>query len=219
MHNDLAGPIQPLGKEGYGYLLNFIDDYSGLMMLYFLKHKSDTLLNTKKYLADIAPYGHVKCLRRDNGTEFTSETFQQLLVDNQIIHQKLAPYSPHQNGTVERSWRTLFSMVRCLLIESKLPKNLFNHTKFCTITCGPLYVHSKCQSNIHHFIVDSLIASKTEADLMKIKIKLNSRFKMTDLEKLSWFLGIQFECKNNTIKMNPSRYIKDIIKFWHVKWI
>ena len=48
---------------------------------------------------------------------------------------------------------------------------------------------------------------------MKIKTKWNCRFKMTDLGKLSWFLGIQFECKNNTIKMNQSRYIEKISKF------
>ena len=58
---------------------------------------------------------------------------------------------------------------------------------------------------------DILIASKNEADLMKIKAKLNSRFKMTDLGKLSCFLGIQFEYKNSTIKMNQSRYIEKIL--------
>ena len=55
-------------------------------MLYFLKHKSDTLLATMKYLADITPYSRVKCLWTDNGTEFTSEPFQQLLVLNRIKH-------------------------------------------------------------------------------------------------------------------------------------
>ena len=48
VHNDLAGPIQPLAKDGYKYLINFIDDYSGLTMLYFLKHKSDTLIAIMK---------------------------------------------------------------------------------------------------------------------------------------------------------------------------
>ena len=67
VHSDLAGSIQPLAKDCYKYVINFIDDYSGLTMLYFLKHKSDTLPATTKYLADIAPYGHVKCLRTDNG--------------------------------------------------------------------------------------------------------------------------------------------------------
>ena len=74
--SDLVGPIQPLAKDGYKYVLNFIDDYSGLIMLYFLKHKLSSLLVTTKCLVDIAPYSHVKCLRTDNRTEFTSEPFQ-----------------------------------------------------------------------------------------------------------------------------------------------
>ena len=53
VHNDLVVPIQPLGKEGYRYVPNFIDDYSGLIMFYFLKLQSNTLLATKKYRADI----------------------------------------------------------------------------------------------------------------------------------------------------------------------
>ena len=60
---------------------------------------------------------------------------------------------------------------------------------------------------------DILIAPKTEAHPMQIKTRLNSRFKMTDLGQLSWFLGIQFECENNTIKMNQFRYIKMLSKF------
>ena len=51
-HSDLAGLVQPLAKEGYKYVINSIDDYSG-SMLYFSKHKSDTLFTTTKYLADI----------------------------------------------------------------------------------------------------------------------------------------------------------------------
>ena len=62
---------------------------------------SNTLLTAKKYLADIAPYDHVKCLRTDNGTEFTFEPFQRLLVLNRIKHEQLAPYSPHQNRSTE----------------------------------------------------------------------------------------------------------------------
>ena len=126
VHSDLTGPIQPLAKYGYKYVINFIDDSSGLTMLYFLKQKSDTLLATTKYLDDIAPYNHVKCLPTDNGMEFTSEPFQQLL--NRIKHEQSTPYSPHENGTAEWSWQTLFSMARCLLIESKLPKNLWVYT-------------------------------------------------------------------------------------------
>ena len=55
IHSDLTSPIQPLAKNGYRYAFNFINDHSGLTMLYFLKHKSDTWLTTTKYLVDITP--------------------------------------------------------------------------------------------------------------------------------------------------------------------
>ena len=61
------------------------------------------------------------------------------------------------------------------------------------------------------WVDDILIALKTEPHIMQIKTRLNSRFKMTDLGKLSRLLGIQFECENSIIKMNQSRYIKKIL--------
>ena len=61
----------------------------------------------------------------DNGTEFTFESFQRLLVLNKIKHEQSVPYSSYQNGTAKCSWQTLFSMAEYLLIESKLPKNLW----------------------------------------------------------------------------------------------
>ena len=66
VHSDLVGYIQPLTKDGYKYVINFINDYSDLRIFYFLKHKSNTLLVTTLYLADIDRYGYVKCLRTHN---------------------------------------------------------------------------------------------------------------------------------------------------------
>ena len=102
-------------------------------MTYFLKQKSETVEAAKKFLADVSPFGKVKCLksdptvkclRSDNGSEFISKEFEALLVSHGISHEKSAPHSPHQNGTAERSWRSLLEMGRCLLIEAKLPKYL-----------------------------------------------------------------------------------------------
>lgn len=58
---------------------------------------------TEKFLADVSPYGEVRCIRSDNGTS----DFQALLRKNKIRHETTAPYSPHQNGTAEHGWRTL----------------------------------------------------------------------------------------------------------------
>ena len=70
IHSDLAGPINPVGKDGFSYALSFVDDFSGVIMIYFLKNKSNTVEATQQFLADIAPLGQVKCIRSDNGGEF-----------------------------------------------------------------------------------------------------------------------------------------------------
>jgi len=119
VHTDLAGPMQTPSIEGHRYAQLFTDDYSGTMFVYFLRFKSDTVQATERFLADIAPYGEVKCIRSDNSTEFTRRDFQALLTKNRIRHETSAPYSPHQNGTADRGWRTLYDMSRCLLLESE----------------------------------------------------------------------------------------------------
>ena len=139
VHCDLAGPIDPVAKEGFKYVLGFIDDYSGIIMVYFIKQKSDTVKATEKFLADCAPYGSVKCIRSDNGTEFTSGAFESLLIKHSIKHERSAPYSPHQNGTIERAWRSIFEMARCMLLESKLPKYLWTYAVMFTV-----YIRNRC---------------------------------------------------------------------------
>ena len=54
VHCDLAGHIEPMAKEGYRYVILFVDDYSGMQMAYFLKHKKHALEATETYLADVS---------------------------------------------------------------------------------------------------------------------------------------------------------------------
>jgi hypothetical protein len=99
VHCDLAGPIEPTAKDGFKYALSFVDDFTGINMVYFLKQKSDTTEATEKYIADVAPYGKIKRLRSDNGGEFISYRFKSLIRKHAIKYETSAPYSPHQNGT------------------------------------------------------------------------------------------------------------------------
>ena len=142
VHTDLAGPIDPVAMDGFRYAMIFTDDYSGCLFTYYLKEKSDAPKALEKFLADIVPYGKVKTLnffedvfpsgevkrmRSDNGGEYISREFKHILTKHSIKHELSAPYSPHQNGTAERNWRTLFEMGRALLIESGLPKFLWTY--------------------------------------------------------------------------------------------
>ena len=90
-----------------------------------MRNKSDTLEAFKMFIADTRPYGNIKRVRLDNGGEFISNAFKNYLRENKIKPEFSAPHSPHQNGTAERTWRTLLDMSRCLIIDSKLPKTFW----------------------------------------------------------------------------------------------
>ena len=142
VHTDLAGHVEPVSREGFRYVIVFTDDYSGAMFVYFLKNKSDTLEATERFLADSAPFGEIKCLRSDNGSEYTSRAYEALLRKHRIRHETSAPYSPHQNGTAERCWRTLFEMGRCLLIQANLAKHFWPYA-----ISAAVYILNRCYSS------------------------------------------------------------------------
>jgi hypothetical protein len=125
IHTDICGPIQPQSSEGHRYIINFIDEYSSLIFVYLLRTKDEASQALKQFLADIAPFGTPKEVHSDNGTEYTSRTFRQILLDHSIKQTTTAPYSPYQNGKSERSWRSLLDMARCLLADASLPKFLW----------------------------------------------------------------------------------------------
>ena len=142
VHTDLAGPVDPIAKDGYRFAINFVDDYSGVNCVYFLKHKGEAYKALEKFLADTAPFGTVKRLRCDNGTEYLCENFKSVLLKNKIRQETSAPYSPHQNGTSERGWRTLFETARCMIAESGLPKRLWT---FAVLASA--YIRNRCYNS------------------------------------------------------------------------
>nr|GEX60086.1 zinc finger, CCHC-type [Tanacetum cinerariifolium] len=64
-------------------------------------------------------------LRTDRGGEFTSNEFMQYCKENGIARQLTAPYSPQQNGVVERRNRTIMSTTRCMMKATSMPQNFW----------------------------------------------------------------------------------------------
>nr|GEX38898.1 zinc finger, CCHC-type [Tanacetum cinerariifolium] len=67
----------------------------------------------------------LKMLRTDRGGEFTSNEFTQYCKENGIARQLTAPYSPQQNGVVERRNRTIMSTTRCMMKATNNPQNFW----------------------------------------------------------------------------------------------
>ncbi|GJW01050.1 ribonuclease H-like domain, reverse transcriptase, RNA-dependent DNA polymerase [Tanacetum coccineum] len=64
-------------------------------------------------------------LRMDRGGEFTSNEFTQYCKENGIAQQLTVPYSPQQNGVVERRNRTIMSITRCMMKATNMAQNFW----------------------------------------------------------------------------------------------
>jgi hypothetical protein len=63
----------------------------------------------------------IKKIRSDNGTEFKNSQIEGFLEEEGIKHEFSSPYTPQQNGVLERKNRTLLDMARTMLDEYKIP--------------------------------------------------------------------------------------------------
>jgi hypothetical protein len=63
----------------------------------------------------------IKKIRSDNGTKFKNSQIEGFLEKESIKHEFSSPYTPQQNGVVERKNRTLLDMARAMLDEYKTP--------------------------------------------------------------------------------------------------
>jgi hypothetical protein len=61
----------------------------------------------------------IKKIRSYNGTEFKNSQIEGFLEDEGIKHEFSSPYTPQQNGVVERNNRTLLDMARTMIDEYK----------------------------------------------------------------------------------------------------
>lgn len=67
----------------------------------------------------------IKVFRSDRGGEFLSKNFISYCEEAGILRHFTAPYSPQQNGVVERRNRTVVAMTRSMLKEKQLPSTLW----------------------------------------------------------------------------------------------
>jgi transposase InsO family protein len=67
----------------------------------------------------------IQAIRSDNGSEFRNSRFETFCHDLGLEHQFLSPYTPPQNGVVERKNRTLCEMARTGLDEHRTPRRFW----------------------------------------------------------------------------------------------
>ena len=91
--------------NGFRYYILFVDHYSRFTWLYLLKSKTEAFSKFVYFHALIKTQfsATIKCFRLDGGGEFTSNEFKSYLSQHGISHHLSCPYTPQQNGVVEKS--------------------------------------------------------------------------------------------------------------------
>lgn len=75
----------------------------------------------------------IKCLRSDNGGEFTSSEFDMYYANKGIQRQLSIARTPQQNGVVERKNMTVIEMARSMLQDAKLDNKFWCQAVLATI--------------------------------------------------------------------------------------
>lgn len=78
IHSYLRGPSPEVSFGGSSYFVTFIDEYSRTVWIYLVKIKADVFDPFKEYRALVQKNTRmsIKCLRIENGTNFTSKEFE-----------------------------------------------------------------------------------------------------------------------------------------------
>lgn len=144
IHADVCGAMETKSIAGSQYFLLFVDDYSRMTFIYFLKYKNEVFKRFREFKAMVENQQSkkIKILRSDNGGEFCNGEMENYLTQQGIIHQKTVSYTPEQNGICERANRTVVEKARCLLFDAKLEKKFWAEAANTAV-----YIKNRCVSS------------------------------------------------------------------------
>jgi transposase InsO family protein len=119
LHMDLVVPARVRSVVGKWYVLVVVDDYSRYAWTFGLVHDLIFRLRNNRH-GDA-----IRAIRSDNGSEFKNSHFETFCCDLGLEHQFSSPYTPPQNGVVERKNRTLCEMARTMLDKHWTPRRFW----------------------------------------------------------------------------------------------
>ncbi|KAL0319039.1 UNVERIFIED_CONTAM: Retrovirus-related Pol polyprotein from transposon TNT 1-94 [Sesamum angustifolium] len=106
IHTDVCGPMRTPSHEQNRYFILFIDDYSRMTWVYFMREKSEVFKVFKKFknLVEKQSGRSIKVLRSDRGKEYNNSEFDKFCEEEGIEHQTTVS---HQGGSKHDSNRSV----------------------------------------------------------------------------------------------------------------
>jgi Integrase core domain len=123
------GPNTTPSLAGARYAMVFVDDYSRVGKVYFMRdHTAATIIEfTDKFIHDHAMVNglHLQRLRTDCASEFLGEEYTEYCANSGVKRETSPPHDHARNGVAERRIKELTMIARCLLVESGLGPSLW----------------------------------------------------------------------------------------------
>jgi transposase InsO family protein len=96
VYSDVCGPIEVPTLGGNRYFVTFVDDASMKVWVYLLKTKDQVFDIFQQFHAMVEReiVKQLKCLRIDNGGEYTVKKFRSFCSEHGIRHEKTMPGTP-----------------------------------------------------------------------------------------------------------------------------
>lgn len=114
IHIDIVGPL-PTSPEGFRYCLTIIDRFTRWPEAFPIKEITAEVVAKTLYEGWISRYGCPVKLTSDQGRQFESNLFKDLMTLMGIQKTRTTPYHPQCNGAVERWHRSLKSALKARL--------------------------------------------------------------------------------------------------------
>lgn len=152
IHIDLWGPSLVKSITGSYYFMLFIDNHTQFTRIYFLTTKDKAYALFVKFYTMIQAQFHSKIMKVQSGWCGEYRSTSKLFDSLGILHQISCPYTPQQNGRVERINRHVVEVGLSLLVQSSMPliyrSYAFQTTTYLINRLHTLLLHH--QSPYHH---------------------------------------------------------------------
>lgn len=143
VHTDVCGPMRTPSLDNSRYFILFIDDFSRMTWVYFLKERSEVFRTFQKFKKMVENQSgcQIQTLRSDRGTEYTSKEFNKFCEDEGVERQLIVGYTPQQNGVSERKNMTVMEMARSMLKDKSMPYKFWAEAVYTAV-----YLQNRCST-------------------------------------------------------------------------
>ena len=127
VYTDLARSFKPNAMYGSEYVSKFIHHDTRWKAVYPVQSKGKAIDTLSYFIqAYVIPLGmRIQRLRRDKGGEYTAGYAREFCKQTGLEQEFAATKTTQQNGMSERDGRTIMNIMRCILIDTGMPKFLW----------------------------------------------------------------------------------------------